>query len=141
MWDFFAGDFYVDGPGRVFHVVAPEYTLDDFQRGQAWDPYTFRGDTSQGSWVAKAKKLETEIFDSISNLHRRLSKERKGRLRLAPVTEELIAFTRHLKDIQRVGGSNQFKAGHPGLMFDPSAKFVVTRLQLMSTLKPYSQSI
>ncbi|PNY24541.1 Uncharacterized protein TCAP_05534 [Tolypocladium capitatum] len=138
VWDFFAGDFCAEGPGRVFTVVAPEYTIGEFRQAETYDPCGLDADNPLGSWCLETMKLETEIYVSIDTLHRRLGKDRRCQPNLAPVTDELVAYARQLGDVKSIHGSNQFKSGPPSQVFDPSAYFVVTRLRLMSKSQPFT---
>lgn len=117
--------------------MAPEYTIGEFHHTETYDPCGLDAENPLGSWFSEAMKIETEIYVSIGTLHRRLNKQRRSQPSLAPVTEELVAYTRHLGDSKSIHGSNQFRASPSSQVFDPSAYFTVTRLRLMSKFQPF----
>ncbi|POR32752.1 Uncharacterized protein TPAR_07077 [Tolypocladium paradoxum] len=138
IWDFFAGDFCTNGPGGVFTVVAPEYTIGEFHHASTYDPCGLDPENPLGSWFSEAMKIETEIYVSIAALHRRLSQQRRFQPRLVPVTDELVRYAQHLGGVKGIHGSSQFKSGPSSQVFDAPAYFAVTRLRLMSKLQPFT---
>ncbi|PHH90150.1 hypothetical protein CDD83_4397 [Cordyceps sp. RAO-2017] len=131
IWDFFAADFHVEGPASAFIAVAPEYTLGEFRHAQKYDPCGLDGSSPLSAWFADAIKAEEDIYVSLSQLHRRLSKKRRREPRLGELTEYLVKHTRQLADVKLIHGSNQFNSTEEHRVFDPSAYFAVTRLQQM----------
>ncbi|KJZ71549.1 hypothetical protein HIM_09087 [Hirsutella minnesotensis 3608] len=131
IWDFMAADFCVDGPAPIFIALTPEYTIGDLKDTNLYDPYGLQTDNSMSAWCAEAMTMETEIYFSISQLHRRLSKPRKTEPRYGPLTDELVAYTKLLTNARHIHGSDQFKSSPPGQVYDPPAYFAANRLRHM----------
>ncbi|ODA76080.1 hypothetical protein RJ55_08363 [Drechmeria coniospora] len=131
IWDFFAGELLENGPARVFIALAPEYTIGEFHYAETYDPYGQDADSPLASWFSEAITTEKDIYFSIQVLHRRLSKKRRHKPKLGPLTESLVALTRWLTDVKHLQASSQFISGPMAQVFDPPANFAVKRLRLL----------
>ncbi|PHH83441.1 hypothetical protein CDD82_757 [Ophiocordyceps australis] len=124
IWDFYAHDFCIYGPARIFVAVVPEYLVQELNKYG-------RPKKSVPPWAATAKLQEAEVDETILAMRQSLQQDPFFRMELGELTDEITRLTAKIKKSAFVKNSNQFNRTRANPVFHSGSWYDLLSLKEM----------